>query len=135
MIDDRSIFQKKKKIIFLDKTHFHIGSYVNKYNFRIWRSKKLQVVLQNRPKHPFWLIVCCGLWKGSIIGPYFLENEDGATITVNLDTYRTMITDFFILPTLPYCWEQCLVSIGLCNLLHVPCHNRFIVSNVWWQFN
>ena len=34
------------------------------------------------------------------IGPYLFENEDGATITVNGNTYRIMITNFFFVPTL-----------------------------------
>ena len=42
------------------------------------------------------MTVWCGFWSGGIIGPYFFEDEGGATITVNGDTYRTMITDFFV---------------------------------------
>ena len=33
------------------------------------------------------------LWKAVWWG---FENEDGSTITVNADTYRTMKTDFFL---------------------------------------
>ena len=35
-------------------------------------------------------------WLFGTIGTYFFENEDSATITVNGDTYRTMITVFFL---------------------------------------
>ena len=42
------------------------------------------------------LFVVCGLWCRGIIGHYFIENEDGATITVSGDTYRNMITDCFV---------------------------------------
>lgn len=36
------------------------------------------------------------MWTaGGIIGPYFFENEDGQTETVNGVRYRTMIRDFF----------------------------------------
>ena len=34
--------------------------------------------------------------KKNIIGPYFFENEGGAAVTVNGDTYRTMLTDFIV---------------------------------------
>lgn len=84
-----------QKIIFSDEAHFHLGGYVNKQNCRIWGSENPHVVLQ-KPMHPLRVTVWCGLWSGGIIGPYFFQNEDGATITVNGDTYRTMITDFFV---------------------------------------
>lgn len=29
-----------------------------------------------------------------IIGPYFFEDDDGATVSVNGDRYRVMLTDF-----------------------------------------
>ena len=40
----------------------------------------------------FW----CGFWAGSIIGPYFFENEAGQVATVNGARYRDMITQFFL---------------------------------------
>ena len=43
---------------------------------------------------PFYLqrvTVWCGFWVGRIIGPYFFENEAGATVSVNVLRYRTMI--------------------------------------------
>ena len=46
--------------------------------------------------HPFWVTILCGLWSGSIIGPYFFENKNGATITVNGDSVHTMTTDLFV---------------------------------------
>ena len=36
--------------------------------------------------HPLRVTVLSGLWRGYIIGCYFVETEDGATITVNGDT-------------------------------------------------
>ena len=41
-----------------------------------------------------------GLYNRASTAPYFFENEYGATITINGEIYRPMITDFFI-PTLP----------------------------------
>ena len=40
----------------------------------------------------FW----CGFWAGSIIGPYFFENETGQAATVNSARYRDIITQFFL---------------------------------------
>ena len=35
------------------------------------------------------------VWSGGIIAPHFFDKQDAA-ITINGDTYRTMITDFFV---------------------------------------
>ena len=40
------------------------------------------------------LTVWCGLWENGIIGPYFFENADGATATVNSGRYRNMLREF-----------------------------------------
>ena len=39
-----------------------------------------------------WVVIG---WYG-IIGPYFFENDDGRTVTVNQDKYRRMIQEFYI---------------------------------------
>jgi len=83
--------------------------------------------------HPLRVTVWCGLWSGGIIGPYFFEDEGGATVTVNGDTYRTMITDFFV---------PALDGIDVDNVwfqqdgatCHISCHNRLIAQNVRWPF-
>ena len=49
--------------------------------------------------HPLQVAVAFGLWRENEIGPYFFENVDGLTITVNGDTYSIIKSDFFI-PTL-----------------------------------
>ena len=46
--------------------------------------------------HPLRVTVWCGLWNRGIIGPYSFENEGGASITDNKDTYRTMIINDFV---------------------------------------
>ncbi|GFV12477.1 uncharacterized protein TNCV_1792561 [Trichonephila clavipes] len=48
------------------------------------------------PLHPEKLTVCCALWAGGIIGPYFFKNDEGHNVTVNGDQYRAMITSSFI---------------------------------------
>ncbi|GFV41007.1 uncharacterized protein TNCV_2665981 [Trichonephila clavipes] len=42
------------------------------------------------------LTVCCVLWAGGIIGPYFFKNNEGHNVTVNGDRYRALITNVFI---------------------------------------
>ena len=53
------------------------------------------VVLEN-PMHPLRVIVWFGLLSEVITGQYFFENKDDVTTTVNGDTYRTIITYFFV---------------------------------------
>ena len=77
----------KKKIIFSDEAHFDLGRYVNKQNCRIWGTEK--------PTHPKRVTVCCEFLTRGIIGPFFFENEQGETITVNGDRYRIMLDEFF----------------------------------------
>ena len=48
-----------------------------------------------QPLHPQRVTVWCGFWSGGVIGPYFFENDAGATVSVNGLRYRTMLTDFF----------------------------------------
>ena len=43
-------------------------------------------------------------WISSIIGPFFIENEQGVTITVNGNRYRAMLNEFF-------CSQKCKSKI------------------------
>lgn len=82
-----------RKIILSDEAHFHLGGFVNKQNCRIWGSENPRVIVE-KPLYPQRVTVWCGLWSGGVIGPYFFENEAGATVTVNGLRYREMINDF-----------------------------------------
>ena len=44
--------------------------------------------------HLHRVTVWCGFWYGDIIGPFFFENGQGATITVNGEGYRAMLNEF-----------------------------------------
>lgn len=83
-----------KKIILSDEAHFHLSGYVNKQNCRIWGSENPTEMVE-QPLHPQRVTVWCGFWAGGVIGPYFFENEAGATVSVNGVRYREMLTNFF----------------------------------------
>ena len=70
------------RIIFSDEAHFWINGYVNKQNCRIWADTNPHEVHQKQ-LYPEKVTVWCGFWSGGIIGPYFFENENGSSITVN----------------------------------------------------
>ena len=83
-----------RKIIFSDEAHFHLGGYVNKHNCQIWGTENPHVIVE-KPMHPSRVTVWCAFWSNGIIGPFFFENEDGDTVTVNGERYRAMLTDCF----------------------------------------
>ncbi|GFU90455.1 uncharacterized protein TNCV_1796861 [Trichonephila clavipes] len=75
----------------VDEAHFWLNGYVNKQNCRIWSEANPQVYVET-PLHPEKLT----LWAGGIIGPYFFKNDECHNVTVNVDRYRALITNFFI---------------------------------------
>lgn len=81
-------------IFFSDEAHFSLGGYVNKQNCRIWGSENPHSIVEV-PLHPQKVTVWCALWSGGVIGPYFFEDDQGATVTVNSERYGRMLTDFF----------------------------------------
>ena len=42
--------------------------------------------------HPQPVTVWCGFWYGGIIGPFFFESEQGATVTVSGERYHANVT-------------------------------------------
>ena len=65
---------------FSNKIFSTLVGFVNKQICRIWGSLNHQVI-EERLLHPE---------KGTVIGPYFFENDDGTTVTVNLEHYGHM---------------------------------------------
>ncbi|GFT88499.1 putative transposable element [Trichonephila clavipes] len=84
-----------KRILFNDEAHFWLNGYLNKQNCCIWNEANPQVYVET-PLHPEKLTVCCALWAGGIIGPYFFKTDEGHNVTVNGDRYRAMITNCLI---------------------------------------
>ena len=56
-------------------------------------------------RNPDWrVIVCYVMCSEDIVGPYFFKNENNATITINGDTYRIIIYNFF--PRFSINWKK-----------------------------
>ena len=83
-----------KKIIFSDEAHFNLGGYVNKQNCCIWGTENPHTYIE-KPTHPKRIIIWCEFWSRGIIGPFFFENKQRDTATVNGVRYRTMLNKFF----------------------------------------
>jgi len=78
-----------------DEAHFHLSGYVNKQNCRFWATENPHQLHQD-PLHSEKVTVWCAVSSYCIIGPYFFEDENGSTVTVNGERYRNMLQSFFI---------------------------------------
>uniref|UniRef100_A0A0K0EGX0 DDE_3 domain-containing protein n=1 Tax=Strongyloides stercoralis TaxID=6248 RepID=A0A0K0EGX0_STRER len=83
------------KLIMSDEAHFQLDGYVNRQNFRCWGTENPKSTI---PKNlqPKKLTVWCSLTSKKIIGPYYFEDEEGKTLTINGNRYREMIETFLI---------------------------------------
>ena len=80
-------------IIFSDEAHFQLNGYVNKQNCRYWSAENL-LELREATQYPEKVTVWCGFWWGGAIGPYFFENDEGQSISVNGERYRSRLKNF-----------------------------------------
>lgn len=88
--NERDFFNR---ILFSDEAHFELQGYVNSQNFRFWRNENPRAISE-RSNFPKKLTVWCGLWSGGVIGPYFFEDADGTSLTVNSARYQEMLLNF-----------------------------------------
>lgn len=98
-------------LLMSDEAHFHLDGFVNKQNFRFWCSENPQV-LQEKPLHCPRVTVWCAVGEVGVIGPYFFEDDNGQTVTVNAERYLEMLNNF-LLPFLR--------------------NRRIAMRNVWFQ--
>lgn len=81
-------------LIMTDEAHLHLNGDVNKQNCRIWASENPREI-HERPLHPVKVTAWCGIASSRIIGPYFFEDVDGNTVTLNGNRYRQMLQEYF----------------------------------------
>ena len=61
-------------ICFSDEAAFHLNGRVNRHNCVIW-GKVNPHAMQEVPLKSPRLVVCCGMFKNSIIGPFFFDGK------------------------------------------------------------
>uniref|UniRef100_A0A0K0ELC2 DUF4817 domain-containing protein n=1 Tax=Strongyloides stercoralis TaxID=6248 RepID=A0A0K0ELC2_STRER len=83
------------KLIMSSEAHFYTEGYVNVQNLWVWGSEEPKPIT-DEPLKAKSVIVWCGVTSKRIIGPYFFEDEDGQTVTVNGLRYREMIQNFLV---------------------------------------
>lgn len=79
---------------FSDESHFHLNSNMNRQNCRSWGKTPPDEVLQ-RPLHSPKVTVWCALSAQGIIGPFFFEDRNGNTMTINKDRYIAILKKFW----------------------------------------
>ena len=84
-----------RKIHWSDEVNFHLSGHVNKQNMRFWALEQPEPD-SNKPLSREKVIVWCAIASNRVIGPYFFENRDGESITVNSDRYLNMLKKFYL---------------------------------------
>ena len=80
-------------LLMTKKAHFHLSGFVNKQNMR-YRSPVNPKELHEMPMHSPKVTVLYGVGAFGIVGPYFFENDNEETVTVNSECYVTMLEGF-----------------------------------------
>lgn len=86
-----------RKIHMTDECHAHLTGKINKHNFRYWGTENPgDELVDEIPRTVLKVTVWVAIGWYGIIGPYFFEDDDGRTTTVNQVNYRQMIQDFYL---------------------------------------
>lgn len=80
-------------ILMSDEAHFHLNGDVNRQNLRYWSSENPHII-DEKPLHSERVTVWCATTPFGIIGPYFFEDENGATVTVTAARYCQLLNTF-----------------------------------------
>jgi len=70
-----------------------VSSYVNKQNCSYWAPNNPHE-LHKCPLHSAKVTVLCDVYSHGIIGPYFFENEERRTVTVNAQRHKRILETF-----------------------------------------
>ena len=98
----------------------------------------LVITLTIGKANPLWVTLGCCLWNVDIFIPYFIKNEDDATITPNGDMYLLQHDNRFFLYLLfaVLMWTMFAFNrmVQLATYLmpqSIYCFKRLISRNVW----
>ena len=82
-------------IFFSDEASFHLTGSVNRQNERYWGIENPRALVETKsftPKVNVWVAMS----SRHIIGPFFFEDEEGKSLTINSDRYIGMLEQFFL---------------------------------------
>lgn len=76
-----------------DEAHFFLHGSGNRQNRRIWSNKPPKEALE-APLHSPKVTVWCAMGAQGIVGPVFVEDATGKTVTVTQESYRRVLVRF-----------------------------------------
>ena len=121
VLEQQAVYRNfSNKLFFSNEVYLTLVGCVNKQNYGIWGTENSQVIEETLQSEK--VAVWCALYSKSVIGPYFFgfysfaddnnifhsysferkprpyffENDEGTTVTVNSKRYGYMATDFFL---------------------------------------
>lgn len=81
------------QLLMSDEANFYLSGFANKQNNRYWSGTNPKEI-HGKPLHSPKVIVWCAVGSMGIIGPYFFEDGNGRSLTVNSERYVEMLTNF-----------------------------------------
>ena len=79
---------------FSDDTHFHINGAVNSHNNIFWGSQRPDEVEETSLKGRKVTAFVTVSYRG-VFGPYWFEDKNGKTVTINQERYRLIVNTFY----------------------------------------
>ena len=84
-----------QRIWLSDEAHFYLNGHVNNKNYVFWGSSKPDEVVE-REIHDHKVTVWAAMSYQGIIGPFFFEDEEHKTVTLNSDRYIKTLFKFWL---------------------------------------
>ena len=76
-----------------DEAHFHLIGCVNKQNF-LYGAGTNPHEYHERPLHSKRVTVWCAVGEFGVLGPHFLDDEDGSAVIITFARYIEMLENF-----------------------------------------
>ena len=114
------------RVIYTDEAHCELNGRINSHNAVHWGTQRPSEVLQT-PLHSPKVTIWCGLSSSGLLGPYFFEDQNGATVTVNGDRYRRMLSHRFYPALMEYTFSHPEETH-----LFPPVHDLHLRQHEWW---
>lgn len=92
--------------LILDEIHFHLSSFVNKQNCCYWAENTPMSYTRSHFMSQTKVTVWCTVTSNRIIGPFFFQNENGMTMTVNSNGPPQCLKFYF--PDNTFCMKDTL---------------------------
>ena len=83
-----------ENVWFSDEAYFLLSGHVNRKNNVFWGSKVPDEVLQ-RPLHSVKCTAWVAISKHGIIGPFWFEDDEGRSQTVNKERYMAVLNKYW----------------------------------------